>query len=243
MTTIKKIIRPLSAAIFIASLFSCNNDTGSTKEGPQKVEDTLKTTTAEKPAAFTPFDVMEISHTVKDYAKWRPFFDTDSVNRKANGLETIVVGRGADNANKIMIALEVKDMQKAKDFSANPKLKEVMDKAGVVSKPDVEYFHVIRYNPESKEKQWVIISHKVKDFNAWLKIFDNEGPAARASQGLYDVVLSRGVNDSNMVHIVLDIKDMAKAKASLGSEEKKKLMMSAGVEGTPKIEFYQTADK
>jgi len=35
---------------------------------------------------------------------------------------------------------------------------------------------------------------------------------------------------------------MAKAKAAIFSDEKKKIMMSAGVVGAPKIEFYTTAE-
>ncbi len=76
----------------------------------------------------------------------------------------------------------------------------------------------------------------------WLKVFDQEGTESRAGQGLIDVVLARGIADSNVVFLVFNIKDMAKAKASIFSEEKKKLMMSAGVEGTPKIEFYKEAE-
>lgn len=74
-----------------------------------------------------------------------------------------------------------------------------------------------------------------------LKVFDNEGTATRANQGLIDLVLARGVNDSNLVHLVFDINDMAKAKSAMHSDAKKKLMMSAGVIGTPQIEFYTTA--
>lgn len=221
-------------------LFSCNS-TENTKEEPAVTTDTT-VATPPAPAAFTPFDVMEISHVVKDYTKWRPAFDADAVNRKANGMEDIVVGRGTDNPNNILIALKVADVAKAKGFSTDPKLKEVMEKAGVVSKPGVELFHVIRFNPDSKEKQWVIITHKVKDFDAWLKVYDGEGTAQRLSEGMVDVVLARGIDDPNLVHIVFDITDMAKAKAAVFSEGKKKLMTSAGVEGKPVIEFYSTAE-
>src|SRR6185437_14622673 len=110
------------------------------------------------------------------------------------------------------------------------------------SKPDLEFFKVIRFNPNSHEKQWVVITHKVKDFDAWQKVFDTEGSAIRASDGLVDVVLARGIEDSNLVQIVFDITDMAKAKASMNSADKKKLMMSAGVEGAPKIEYFNTAE-
>ncbi|MEP7163327.1 MAG: hypothetical protein ABI741_01470 [Ferruginibacter sp.] len=235
----------LAFTLLIASmLFSCNDD----KKETAKEETTTSADTATSmkmspgPAAFTPFDVAEISHSVKDYAKWRPFFDADSTNRKASGLELMVVGRSIDKPNNVIIALQVSDLQKAKDFSGNPKLKEVMDKAGVISKPDIQFFHIIRFNPDSKEKQWVRVTHRVKDFDEWLKVFDNEGTANRASQGLIDVALGRGIDDPNIVTLVFDIKDMAKAKASILSEEKKKLMMSAGVEGVPTIGFYSTAE-
>lgn len=224
-------------------LFSC---TGTKKEEPTEVPvvptDTAITMKAAPEPVFVPFDLAEIEHTVKDYDKWRPFFNADSSVRKSNGLEDIVVGRGIDKANNLVIAMKVNDLAKARAFSADPKLKEVMNKAGVTSKPAIGFFHVLRFDSKQDEKQWVLVTHKVKDFDAWLKVFDNEGSANRASQGLYDVVLARGIDDSSLVHLVFDIKDMARAKASLLSEEKKKLMMSAGVEGVPKIEFYSTAE-
>jgi quinol monooxygenase YgiN len=191
---------------------------------------------AQAPAA--PFDVMEISHTVKDYATWKKGFDADELNRKGAGLEFIVLSRSIENPNSVTVVLQATDLAKAKAFAASPKLKEVMEKNGVISKPVISYFKVSRFNPDSKEKSWVVVTHKVKDFDTWLKVFDKEGTAARAAQGLIDVVLSRDIDDPSIVHLVFDIKDMAKAKASLFSEEKKKLMMSAGVVGPPKFEFF-----
>jgi hypothetical protein len=242
MNFIQKKSRSWLTVCLAVALFSCNNNPEQ-KEEPKKMADSSETkTTASTPAAFTPFDVAEISHTVKDYSKWRPFFDADSVNRKAGGMENIVVGRGMDNANDILIALKVADVAKAKAFSTDPKLKEVMGKAGVISKPDFELFHVIRFNAESKEKQWVLITHKVKDFDAWVKVFDAEGTATRASFGLIDVALARGIDDPNLVHIVFDITDIAKAKARINDPALKKLMTDGGVIGAPAIKFYTTAD-
>jgi hypothetical protein len=190
---------------------------------------------AQIPAA--PFDVVEISHTVKDYATWKKAFDADEPNRKGAGLNFIVLGRSNENANNVTVYLHATDLAKAKTFSASPKLKEVMEKNGVISKPDIKYYKVIRINPDSKEKSWVQVTYKVKDFDAWLKVFDGEGTAKRATQGLVDVLLARGIEDPNIVHMVFDITDMAKAKAAVTSEEKNKLRMKAGMIGTPKIEF------
>ena len=241
MNSIKKTLTPLLLVCFTATLFSCNN--AEQKEEPKKAADSpVAKVTTPAAAAFTPFDVLEITHSVKDYAVWRPLFNSDSTARKASGMQDIVVGRGVEKNNTILIALQVSDVQKAKAFAADPRLKTVMEKGGVISKPDIEFFHVIRFNPDSKEKQWVIVTHKVKDFAAWLKVYDAEGVATRAANGLIDVVLARGIDDSNIVHIVFDIKDMEKAKARINSPELKKIMMDAGVESAPKIAFYNSAD-
>ena len=174
--------------------------------------------------------MVEINHTVKDSsAKWRPSFDADSPARKDAGLEYITVGRKLDKTNNLLVVLKVNDVQKAKAFGADPRLKAVMGKGGVISKPEINYYHVIRFNPDSKEKQWVIITHKVKNFDAWVKVFDGESAATRATYGLADVVLARSLADSNVVHIVFDIKDMTKAKARMNDPALKKLMTDAGV--------------
>ncbi len=219
-------------------LSSCSNNNEKASTPPPV--DTAKV--VEKKAEFQPFDMVEIDHTVKDYAKWRPAFNGDTAARAASGLEFIVIGRGMDNPNSVAIYLKATDVQKAKDFAANPRLKDLMQKNGVISKPDISYQHVIRFNPDSKEKQWVVIKHKVKDFDNWVKTYDSEGVATRASFGLVDVVLARGIDDPAMVYIVFDITDMAKAKARMGDPALKKLMEDAGVEGKPEITFYTTAE-
>jgi hypothetical protein len=237
--------KPLLMASIVATLFSCNNaTTEKTAEVPKKQDTAVVTvaSTPEAPKLAAPFDMMEINHAVKDYASWKKAFDLDSTARTANGLSFLVLARSVDKPNDVSVTLLVSDVQKAKAFAAEPRLKDVMDKNGVVSKPEIGYYHVTRFNPDSKEKQWVVVTHKVKDYAAWLKVYDGEGPATRAANGLVDVVLSRSIDDSNTVQIIFDIKDMAKAKARIGSLELKKIMTDAGVVGMPKIEFYNQAE-
>jgi len=240
-----KIYASLLGVCFAIALYSCSNNDTVKNEDLKKDSTAADTTTASgtADASFKPFDVMEVIHTVKDYATWRPLYDNDSAMRLSHGIHKIAIGRDADNPNKVLIAMQTDDVQKAKEFSASPELKAVMDKAGVVSRPDVTWWHVVRYNPNSHEKQWVVVSHKVKDYDAWLKVYDSEGTAARLNDGMVDVVIARGIQDPNMVHLVFDIKDMAKAKAAMMSDAKKKLMESAGVIGAPTMEFFNEADQ
>jgi hypothetical protein len=194
------------------------------------------------PAAPETFTILEITFIVQDYAKWKPGFDNDSTARKANGLSLVALGRGDDNPNKINIVFGVSDLQKAKDFMADPRLKALMAKNGVVSAPEVYFYQVVRFNPDAKGKQWLTIKHHVKDFDTWAKVFDSETPATRAAQGMVDIALARELDDPNMLHIVFYVTDMAKAKAGIASEDKKKLMMGAGVDSPPMFAFFTAAE-
>lgn len=234
----------ITLSMVLVCLFSsCNDSTQTATEEPKQTEDTTAATPP-PPVAFTPFDVVEISHSVKDYAKWRPAFDDDSTARKASGMEFMVMGRNMANPKDLLVVLTAADVQKAKSFTVDPRLKDVMEKAGVNSKPDIQLWHVIRMKPDPTENNWVTITHKVKDFDAWLKVFDEEGTTTRGEQGLIDVALARGIDDPNLVHLVFDIKetDVTKAKAAISSDEKKQLMTKAGVQGAPKINYYTTVE-
>jgi quinol monooxygenase YgiN len=193
-------------------------------------------------AAIAPFKIMLIKHTVANYEKWKPAFDAHSSVRKEYGQTDLDLLREIDNPNQLLIVQKISDVQKAKAFTVLPDLKETMEKARVTSAPEFFYYNVVR-NEDSKinTKERIMVTHKVKDFDAWVKVYDGEGKATRASEGMVDRVLARGIDDPNIVHIVFAVTDMVKAKAAINSEAKKKLMKSAGVEGVPTIEFYKQA--
>src|ERR1700749_1155086 len=121
-----------------AALFSCGGHSASKSTDSAKTPDS---TAATKPAADTsmavPFDVLEVTHLVKDYAKWRPNFDSDSTAQKNSGMQTVVVSKCIDTPNRIMIVFKISDVAKAKAFAADPRLKDAMTKSGVISKPDI----------------------------------------------------------------------------------------------------------
>jgi hypothetical protein len=132
------------------------------------------------------------------------------------------------------------DFEKAKTFAALPALKTRMNAAGVISQPGFSYAEIIRSNDSATEiTNRVGIAHHVKDFSAWLKVFDAEGPATRAANGMIDSYIARSLVDSNMVYLSFVVTDMAKAKARGASPELKKLMNDAGVDSPPTIRWYR----
>ncbi len=201
------------------------------------------TDTTQNTILAAPFKVLAVNHTVKDFDVWKAVYDEGESGRKASGLSTLSIARDMDNPNMIYVFNLMSDVQKAKDFSADPALKAAMEKGGVSSAPTIKYMDVSRYEVSPSEfKGRVRITHTVKDFDAWLKVYDTEGKEARAANGMIDRALSRSMDDPNLVTVSFAISDLNKVKARLNDPALKKLMSEAGVVGMPEINFFQAID-
>ena len=84
--------------------------------------------------------------------------------------------------------------------------------------------------------QFVLIRHKVRDFAAWKSGFDAHGPK-RAEAGLANKLLLRGADDANEVVILLEAKDLGRAKAFAASADLRETMQSFGVVDKPDVYF------
>jgi hypothetical protein len=185
-----------------------------------------------------PFNVVVIRHTVADYNVWKPFFDADSVNRKAAGLHLIGLSRGIENQNEVEVPFMIENVQKAKDFTTNPVLKDVMQKGGVTSAPSIVFIKVLRMSKAIQMPgDYAEVTIHVKDYDSWIKVFDGEGAAMRAKDGIQDGVLARGIDDPNLVYLVFKITDLAQAKAAMVNPARKKLMQKSGVIGAPEVYY------
>ncbi len=217
------------AIAFLFLLFSCNMGK---KEKAQEPTPTVSL-----------FKVIMVTHPVANFDTWKPVYMAHDSLRQAYGISHFLLGRGIEDTNSIVIINKITDVQKAKDFSTLPALKDAMTTAGVTGPPSFSYADVIR-NEDSKIeiKDRVMVVHRVKDFDAWLKVFDQEGSTTRMENGLIDRALARDADDANKIYIVFAISDMEKAKIRMNSEELKKLMTDAGVEGPPQFIFYRLVD-
>ena len=226
----------------LATVLSCNNNAAKQDNKTTTATITETKATEVQPNIFQPFNAMLIKHTVTDYAKWRAVYDADSSFRNEAGLHLMgPIARGLENKNMVEIGLAMDDITKAKAFANDPRLKEVMQKGGVTSVPNINYYNIFRYD-EIVEKQnlpYVEIEIKIKDFDNWLKGYDAEGTAVREREGMLDLALAKDLNDPNKITVVFAITDMRKFKTALGSDAKIKLMADAGVIGEPKMTFFQ----
>lgn len=240
---IKKLITTqLMLTLSLAGLLFAGNNKSISKEpnkDSKRNEQVIMNENALPPDMMTlPFNALVIKHTVADYSVWKSVFDADSTKRIAAGLHKIGVSRGIENPNLVNIAFMVEDVQKAKAFRSDPSRKEVMDKAGVISAPMVKFIKVLRMTKEmQKLLDYVEVTIKVKDFDAWLKVFDGEGAAMRTKDGMVDLVLAQGIDDPNLVYLVFKITDLAQAKAAMDNPARQKLMKKSGVIGQPEVYY------
>lgn len=237
MKNVKQFLKPVLLAFIAVVFLSCKNNK------TEKVEAPVMTENDSTSVAFEPFKVIVIKHEVADYNKWRSEYDAHDSIRMAYGISHFVIGRGMDNNNMIVVIDKINDINKAKEFSGLPDLKVKMKKAGVKGPAMFSYYDVIR-NDDAKInlRDRLMVVHRVKDFDAWLKVYDEEGMTKRMDEGLIDRGMARSIDDPNVVALVFAISDIKKAKASINSEEKKELMTKAGVEGKPDMMYYKLTD-
>lgn len=242
----KKISFLLAAGISVI-LFSCGSGTQNDQAKDTSSGTASDTTPAIVAAApvFTPFDIVRVQLKVKDYGKWYAGFLSRDSMRLANGIHKYVVDRGLDgDSNKVIVVSKIDDLQKAKAFYASPQMKAAMQQSGIIGTPKFDYLHVINNDTTPvPQDQRVSVTHHVKNYDAWLKVYNTEGKDTRAANGIVDRAMARGIEDSNLVSVVFIVTDMAKAKARIASPDLKKLMTDAGVEGTPDIVFYRLVQK
>src|SRR5260221_10184727 len=96
----------------------------------------------EKPQAdranpHTTMNHLLIRHSVADFTKWKEAYDAHASARENAGLKEMHLLRNTDQMDEVVILFEVRDIQKARDFANSADLREAMQNAGVVSKPDI----------------------------------------------------------------------------------------------------------
>lgn len=233
-----KMLTGLGIAASLFYISSCN-ETAKKEEKPATDSSTAKKETA--PSG--PSRVAIIRHKVADFAKWLPGYEAHDSARLASGLHNYVICRGLEDSNNVMVALKMDDADKAKAMTSSPDMKAAMQKAGVIGAPMIDFTETVMNDTTAIQQTIrVMIRHKVKDWDAWKKVFD-EHKQARVDAGLTDRVLGHTVGDNHQVTIVLAVADMEKAKAFMNSKDLKDRMQAGGVDGPPDVYFYRVAKK
>lgn len=87
------------------------------------------------------FTYILVRHKVRDYAVWKRAYDAQLPKRIEAGLTERHLFRGANESNEVIILFDAKDLARARAFSESPDLRETMEKAGVIDKPDIYFLN------------------------------------------------------------------------------------------------------
>jgi quinol monooxygenase YgiN len=80
-----------------------------------------------------------VKHPVQDFARWKTVFDEHAGTRKAAGCQGGRLFRDAEKSNDVTIVFHWDSLENAKGFLESQDLRSTMEKAGVLSLPEV-YF-------------------------------------------------------------------------------------------------------
>ena len=78
-----------------------------------------------------------VRHRVRNYEAWKPVFDEHGTVRRQHGCLGHEVYRGAGDPEDVLIVFTFRDAAGIEGFAADPSLREAMDRAGVVSQPEI----------------------------------------------------------------------------------------------------------
>ena len=78
-----------------------------------------------------------VRHRVADYAAWRKAYNDFDTHRRGMGVTSHGVYQLEGDPNDVTVYHEFSNMEKAKAFAGSPRLKEVMQAAGVQGAPDI----------------------------------------------------------------------------------------------------------
>ena len=84
-----------------------------------------------------------ISHKVADFDTWKTHFDAHEPKRQEAGMNAINVFRADEDPNDVTVQMEVNDFESARQFASSPDIKEIMEKAGVISQPEVRFLNAV----------------------------------------------------------------------------------------------------
>ena len=87
---------------------------------------------------FVPPDSTD-GYTPKQINEWKTEYDAHGPAREKAGLKEVSLLHTLGDENDVTLLFEAKDLAKAKEFSGSSDLKQAMDKAGVVGKPEVNF--------------------------------------------------------------------------------------------------------
>ena len=87
---------------------------------------------------------MIVHHKVRDFEKWKTFFDQHEITRKMSGSKNSQVFQNTEDSTDVFILFEWDSIENARKFSASEDVKKTMEKAGVINIPHIHFLNEVQ---------------------------------------------------------------------------------------------------
>jgi quinol monooxygenase YgiN len=88
-----------------------------------------------------------VHHKVKDYKKWRPFYDEHAKARKEHGCSGTTLLRSTTDPNDLTVVLKWDTVEQAQSLFNAPEMKEIIEKSGVIGMPEAWFLEEVEKVP------------------------------------------------------------------------------------------------
>ena len=80
---------------------------------------------------------MFVRHNVQDYGAWKSVFDSKRDLRRRYGEQSYQILRQGNGSNEVVALFGWDNLANARKYAASAELKEAMQNAGVIGKPEI----------------------------------------------------------------------------------------------------------
>ena len=84
-----------------------------------------------------------VNSEVKNYSDWKKVYDADEENRLKAGLHQTGLYQSVNNPNLVTLIFEAPSVEAINSFMSSPKLKEAMERGGVIGMPDAKILNKV----------------------------------------------------------------------------------------------------
>lgn len=142
-----------------------------------------------------------VAHRVADADRWKAGFDDLEPARRAAGILGHQINRALDDPHLITVFLAVADVDGARAFTTSYEQDEVMQRLGVLSRPETEWLRPLRASIVShRQLPAFLLRRRVLDLGSWLAGYD-AAAGRREADGIVGHSADRSLDDPSSVTV------------------------------------------